>query len=367
MSTHVSGTPRPEPPRLPLLVVDDDHERAATVARLFDDHFEPLVVHGLEGAYACLGHGGWAAALVDYDLSPGASGIEFLQILRDLSPRTLRVLYSVYYSGALASDARRLVPTHAVIDARAEDFLARLRDSVLRLVDGPSGAESAAGDDERWFDASPASRTFLERLREAACDDAPVFLWGEHGSGKHFAARLLRRWREEWRRSGAPPSAPNDGGGGLPWAIRVPPLDERRQDIPALAAWSLAAWARSTGEPPKRLTPEALRVLVERPWSDGVLRLRADLAHAWKRAGRRVEIRPEDLPPAPHDAPSPSQARKYDGQRQALLRQLRAAGSVRRAARLEGVEHANYVRLMRRLGIIRADTMSPGDDEPAGP
>uniref|UniRef100_A0A832I887 Response regulator n=1 Tax=Eiseniibacteriota bacterium TaxID=2212470 RepID=A0A832I887_UNCEI len=367
MSGQVAGRRRLEPQRLPLLVVDDDRERAATVARLFDDHFDPAVVHGIEGAYACLGRGGWAAALVDYDLSPGASGIEFLQILRDLSPRTLRVLYSVYYSGALASDARRLVPTHAVIDARAENFLTRLRDAVLQLVDRSVATDAAAGDDERWFDASPASRAFVERLREAARDEAPVFLWGDHGSGKHFAARLLRRWREEWRRSGAPPSAPNDGGGGLPWTIRVPPLDERRQDIPALAAWALAAWARSTGEPPKRLAPEALDALVERPWTEGVLRLRADLAHAWKHAGRRAEIRLEDLPPAPRDAPSPSQARKFDGQRQALLRQLRAAGSVRRAVRLEGVEHANYVRLMRRLGIIRADTLSPVDDEPTGP
>ena len=51
----------------------------------------------------------------------------------------------------------------------------------------------------------------------------------------------------------------------------------------------------------------------------------------------------------------PSQWAKDEGQRDCLLLQLRLARSVSHAARLEGCSRANYIRLMRRLGIVRAD------------
>jgi DNA-binding NtrC family response regulator len=350
--------------RQPALIVDDDRARARALAGALDDQFECSVTHGLEGAYGRVGEHDWAAALVDYDLSPGGSGLEFLQLMRDLHPRTLRVLYTVNYSRALASDADRTVPTHAVLDAREAEFLRTARETVLRLSRPGTQPSPAGPGASEWFAESPASREFLARLKQAAQSEAPVFLWGQHGVGRHFAARLLRRWREEWRASrGSAPAAEPEGR--LPWVLRVPSLDERRQDIPALAAWTLAEIARETGEPPKRLGPGMLDALLRRSPIGGVAMLRAELRQAWRTAGRRAEILPEDLPARATETVPPSQDRKLDGQRQALIRQARAAGSVRRAAKLEGVEHANYVRLMRRLGVLRADTTS-GDAETPG-
>jgi hypothetical protein len=35
------------------------------------------------------------------------------------------------------------------------------------------------------------------------------------------------------------------------------------------------------------------------------------------------------------------------------------------AARLEGISRTNYIRLMRRLGIVRAEAVPAGEEEPA--
>jgi len=60
--------------------------------------------------------------------------------------------------------------------------------------------------------------------------------------------------------------------------IEVPPLRERREDIPALARHFLATLAR-TG-PAKRLTPAALEMLVAHPWPGNI----RELAHVLERA-----------------------------------------------------------------------------------
>jgi two-component system nitrogen regulation response regulator NtrX len=149
----------------------------------------------------------------------------------------------------------------------------------------------------------------------------------------------------------------------MPILLRMPTLSERRQDIPALAQWALAEHARSRRENPKRLGPGVDEELARREWHGNMLELRAVLVRAHQRAGTRSTV---NLPDLPHDndpGGHPSQHRKDEGQRDALLRQLQAAGSIRRAAELEGIARPNYIRLMKRLGIIRADTHPYGEDE----
>src|SRR5882757_3983979 len=56
--------------------------------------------------------------------------------------------------------------------------------------------------------------------------------------------------------------------------FHVPPLRERKEDIPALAAWFLEEFARAYGRKPKELTPQALALLEAHHWPGNVRELR---------------------------------------------------------------------------------------------
>ena len=56
--------------------------------------------------------------------------------------------------------------------------------------------------------------------------------------------------------------------------IRVPPLRERREDIPILADYFLARFSERHGRQPKRLTAEAMRVLQAQSWPGNIRQLR---------------------------------------------------------------------------------------------
>jgi DNA-binding NtrC family response regulator len=140
--------------------------------------------------------------------------------------------------------------------------------------------------------------------------------------------------------------------------LRVPALRERPQDLPLLAARCLIENARQTGQPLRRLSPAALEELHSREWFGNVVELAAVLIRALHRAGARLVIEAEDLPRDTQPSWRPSQYAKDEGQRDCVLRQLRMARNVSAASRLEGCSRANYIRLMRRLGIIRADVLT---------
>jgi two-component system, NtrC family, response regulator HydG len=77
--------------------------------------------------------------------------------------------------------------------------------------------------------------------------------------------------------------------------VAVPPLRERREDIPALAAHFLADACRRTPQSPVRsIDPDALRLLTESPWPGNV----RELASVIERAvvfGTDEKITPRDL------------------------------------------------------------------------
>ena len=56
--------------------------------------------------------------------------------------------------------------------------------------------------------------------------------------------------------------------------FHVPPLRERKEDIPALAAYFLEEFARAYGRKPKELTPQALEALDAHHWPGNVRELR---------------------------------------------------------------------------------------------
>lgn len=78
--------------------------------------------------------------------------------------------------------------------------------------------------------------------------------------------------------------------------IRLPPLRERRPDIPALAHHLLARAAHRTSEQAvEMLTPEAIDVLLEHDWPGNVRELANVMEHAFIISGGQ-KIHAEDLP-----------------------------------------------------------------------
>jgi two-component system nitrogen regulation response regulator NtrX len=141
--------------------------------------------------------------------------------------------------------------------------------------------------------------------------------------------------------------------------FHVPPLRERREDIPALAQHFLAEFTRAYGRKAKELTPQAFELLQEYHWPGNVRELRNLIE-------RTVILHPQARIDARH---IPLQARKpaaeKSGERYGSLQDVReaaerdyilkkleeAGGNVSRAAELLGLERSNLYRKMRSLGI----------------
>jgi DNA-binding NtrC family response regulator len=89
--------------------------------------------------------------------------------------------------------------------------------------------------------------------------------------------------------------------------IVVPPLRERREDIPVLAEHFLRIYARKIGRPVRRIADDALAAMVAYPWPGNVRALR----HALERAvilsdGDTLRLTDFPLPSAPATRRSPS-------------------------------------------------------------
>ena len=165
--------------------------------------------------------------------------------------------------------------------------------------------------------------------------------------------------------------------------ILVPPLRERRDDLPALCTTLLARIARETGVPAPGLSAQALRQLENHPLPGNVRELENLLHRALAlSAGEDLKFDEADLAPAatapaPPEAPAPSDVIE-DGttpsdlqhwldqqERRVILRVLRETGFNRTAAAARlGLNLRQMRYRMSRLAIV-APSSGPGDHEPS--
>ncbi len=80
--------------------------------------------------------------------------------------------------------------------------------------------------------------------------------------------------------------------------LRVPPLRERREDVPKLAGRVLERLANDSGQPPAKLTPDALAALLAYPFPGNVRELENVLERAVALCENNT-IKPDDLRLAP--------------------------------------------------------------------
>jgi two-component system, NtrC family, response regulator AtoC len=89
--------------------------------------------------------------------------------------------------------------------------------------------------------------------------------------------------------------------------VEVPPLRERREDIPLLAEHFLARYSRELGRHPPRLAPETLALLRTYAWPGNVRELQNLMERAAVLA-RGDRIDPDQLPREMLDVPAQSAA-----------------------------------------------------------
>jgi two-component system nitrogen regulation response regulator NtrX len=142
--------------------------------------------------------------------------------------------------------------------------------------------------------------------------------------------------------------------------FHVPPLRERKEDIPSLAAYFLEEFARSYGRKPKELTPQAVETLRAYHWPGNVRELRNLIERiVILNPQSRIDARHIPL----HQAKKTQSERSADrygslqdvreaAERDYILKKLEEShGNVSRAAELLGLERSNLYRKMRALGI----------------
>ena len=153
--------------------------------------------------------------------------------------------------------------------------------------------------------------------------------------------------------------------------FHVPPLRERREDIPQLARHFTAEFSAEYGKRPKQLLPEALEALAAQPWPGNVRELRNIIERlVIMTPGDRVEARhlPAPLlgvqaetaparpaaPAPPGDFPSLVSAREDFERRYIWRKYQECGGNMSRTADALQVERSNLYRKMKAYGMLPA-------------
>jgi DNA-binding NtrC family response regulator len=151
------------------------------------------------------------------------------------------------------------------------------------------------------------------------------------------------------------------------FALRVPPLRERREDVPALVERFLRTFSQETRKAVHGVTVKALRALIEHPWPGNV----RELEHEVRRlvylcpAGQAIDstmISPHVVAEAAAPgAPPPVETLDLEANVGALEARLirealeRSGGNRSQAARLLGISRNGLAIKMERLGIHVSD------------
>ncbi len=141
--------------------------------------------------------------------------------------------------------------------------------------------------------------------------------------------------------------------------IEVPPLRERREDLPKLIDTFLRRFAQQLGKPVPQLAPEALELLRGYSWPGNVRELQNAVEHALVLCDGAI-LGPHFLPSEiqrPDRAPAPAAVgggpHTLGGiEREALIDALRrSGGNKKRDAELLGIHHPTLYAKLKRFGI----------------
>jgi DNA-binding NtrC family response regulator len=157
------------------------------------------------------------------------------------------------------------------------------------------------------------------------------------------------------------------------FSITVPPLRDRKDDIPALARYALARFAARENQPPPTLNDDVVETLTAYPWPGNVRELN-NVIERMALVATAGSIRLEDLPEEiqSHSAPRSEPHGSFIGlaldddkasvrplheiEREMMIAALRETeGNVSEAARRLGIGRATFYRRAQRHGLTRED------------
>lgn len=149
--------------------------------------------------------------------------------------------------------------------------------------------------------------------------------------------------------------------------IHLPPLRERKEDIPALVEYFLRRFGSKMGKEIKGLTSKAMQKLMLHDWPGNVRELENTIEYAV--AMTRHDTITEDFifatgPQEARDAPDapvkPLKEAKDDFERNYLIHLLELSrGNVSQAARVAGKYRADFYELLRKHGLKPEDFKTP--------
>ncbi|HSQ58866.1 MAG TPA: sigma-54 dependent transcriptional regulator [Acidobacteriota bacterium] len=134
--------------------------------------------------------------------------------------------------------------------------------------------------------------------------------------------------------------------------IALPPLRERRQDIPLLAHHLLTKYSQEMNRPFTGFDPAAMDLLVRYDWPGNV----RELANAVERAlvvGHAPTVRAEDLPVRLNERTGPPMGDSLADVEQAQIRLIleRTGGNVTRSAEILGIDRVTLYNKIKKYGL----------------
>lgn len=137
--------------------------------------------------------------------------------------------------------------------------------------------------------------------------------------------------------------------------ITLPPLRDRREDIPLLAEYFVRRYAARSGKAIARVTPEAMQLLTDHAWPGNIRELEHCIERAVALANGQV-LTPDDLAPELKGSVDSALFRGAPTLEEVKRRYLahvlqETGGNISRAASILGVERRSLQRMLRRYGL----------------
>lgn len=143
--------------------------------------------------------------------------------------------------------------------------------------------------------------------------------------------------------------------------ISIPPLRERREEIPDLVGHFIERFARESGKPIRGITPAAMKVLMDFHWPGNVRELENIIERAVALAGGevldvadiRLDLSPVRSAPAPGGVPFVPEGMTLEQFEDEIIKEAlrRAGGNKSQAARLLGLSRNAFRYRLAKIGV----------------